>query len=207
MKRSTPMKRTAFRAVAKPTERRAVTPQRKPARCKHCLAEFTPRNMGEKACSMRCAAALHTNKQRLPAPAPAAHKPPAAPKPKRRADYLADTQKAFNAYVRARDAGKRCICCGFPLPLDTSLFDCGHFRSVGSAPHLRFDERNAHGQLRDCNQAGAGRHTDYRVGLERRLGLETVEALEADQAARKWTRDELVALRRHYEKLLLALVG
>ena len=35
-------------------------------------------------------------------------------------------------------------------------YDCGHYRSTGSAAHLRFDERNAHAQRKVCNRWGAG---------------------------------------------------
>ena len=51
-----------------------------------------------------------------------------------------EAQKEFNRYVRLRDAGLPCICCDERLT-DTNLtgggWDCGHYRSVGSAGHLR----------------------------------------------------------------------
>lgn len=114
----------------------------------------------------------------------------------------AEAQRAFNAYIRRRDAGKPCICCGLPLSAGDvgGLYDCGHYRSVGSAPHLRYDERNAHAQRKQCNRWGAGRAVDYRIGLIARIGLEAVEALEQDNAPRKWARDELVAIRDEYRK-------
>jgi hypothetical protein len=64
---------------------------------------------------------------------------------------------------------------------------------------LRFDERNAHGQLKQCNRWGSGRAVDYRLGLIRKIGLEEVESLEADQTTKKWTVDELKALIAHYK--------
>lgn len=43
---------------------------------------------------------------------------------------------------------------------------------------------------------------DYRLGLIERIGLAEVEALEADQEPRKWTIEELTAIRDHYRKAL-----
>ena len=86
-------------------------------------------------------------------------------------------------------------------------FDCGHYRSVGSAQHLRYDERNAHGQRKQCNRWGAGRAVDYRIGLVARIGLEAVEALEADNAPRKWLREELIYIRDRYRAKLKELKG
>jgi hypothetical protein len=113
---------------------------------------------------------------------------------------LKETQFEFNAWVRARDASKPCICCGGALSSDQvgGGYDCGHYRSVGSAPHLRFHPDNAHGQRKVCNRWGAGRAVDYRRGLIDRIGLSAVEALESDQTLRKYTRDELRGLRDHY---------
>lgn len=115
-------------------------------------------------------------------------------------EWTKEAQAAFNAYIRARDAGKPCICCGLPLESGDigGKFDCGHYRSVGSAPHLRFDERNAHGQRKQCNRWGAGRAVDYRIGLIARIGQEAVEALEADQTPRKYSIDDLKAIKAYY---------
>ena len=125
-------------------------------------------------------------------------------KMKRIPDLIREAQREFNAYIRARDKDQPCICCGKPLgamgPVDSTggVFDCGHYRSVGSAPQIRFDERNAHGQRKVCNRYGAGRAVDYRIGLIGRIGLEAVESLEADNTPHKWTREELIAIKKTY---------
>jgi hypothetical protein len=124
-------------------------------------------------------------------------------------DYIKEAQVAFNAYIRARDAHQPCICCGRPLGDGDvgGAFDCGHYRSTGSAAHLRFDERNAHAQRKACNRWGAGRAVDYRIGLVARIGLEAVEALESDNTPRKWTREELIAIRDTYKAKLKEMKG
>lgn len=120
-----------------------------------------------------------------------------------------EAQIAFNAYIRARDSHLPCICCGKPLP-DSTIgggYDCGHYRSVGSAPHLRFDERNAHGQRKQCNRYGAGRAVDYRIGLIARIGLDAVESLEADNVPKKYTREDLKAIKNEYTKKRRELIA
>lgn len=118
-------------------------------------------------------------------------------------DLIKEAQVAFNSFIRERDRARPCICCGLPLGAGEvgGAFDCGHYRSTGSAPHLRFDERNAHAQRKVCNRWGAGRAVDYRIGLVARIGLEAVEALESDNQPRKWTREELISIRDHYRAL------
>jgi hypothetical protein len=107
-------------------------------------------------------------------------------------------QTAFNAFVRARDADKPCISCGKPPSTQANSTDCGHYRSVGSAPHMRFVEENAAGQCKHCNQHLAGNHVEYRKGLIERIGLAAVERIEADSTTRKYTKEGLIELARHY---------
>lgn len=128
---------------------------------------------------------------------------------KTRRDWINEAQTAFNAYIRKRDESKPCICCGIPLQSAQvgGGFDAGHYRSVGSAPHLRFNDLNCHGQSKKCNRYGAGRAVDYRIGLIARIGLEAVEALEADNQPAKWTIDELKAIRDLYRAKLKQLKG
>lgn len=124
-------------------------------------------------------------------------------------NLIKEAQVAFNAYIRARDSHRPCICCGQPLTLEAvgGGFDCGHYRSTGSASHLRFNEDNAHGQRKVCNRYGAGRAVDYRIGLIGRIGLQRVESLEADNQVHKWSADELRAIKVKYKEKLKELEG
>jgi hypothetical protein len=166
--------------------------------CPICLTVFIPARPLQAVCSPRCA----TRKVK-------------ADRAKERLEFkarkaaiktipvlIAEAQREFNHFVRLRDAGKPCICCGQPLSTGDvgGAYDCGHYRSTGSASHLRFDERNAHAQRKVCNRWGAGRAVDYRVGLIGRIGLEAVEALEASNEPHKWQRDELIAIRDLYRR-------
>ena len=126
---------------------------------------------------------------------------------KRIPDYIKDAQHAFNAYIRARDRALPCICCGQALTQEAigGGYDCGHYRSTGSASHLRFHPDNAHAQRKVCNRYGAGRAVDYRIGLIARIGLERVEALECNNKIHKWTADELRAIKAEYKAKLKAI--
>lgn len=126
---------------------------------------------------------------------------------KTRNDYIKETQVAFNAYIRERDKDQLCICCGKPLGESQvgGGYDAGHYRSIGSAPHLRFHEDNCHAQRKHCNNWKAGNAVDYRIGLIKRIGMERVEQLEADNEPRKWTIDELKELKQKYKDKLKEL--
>jgi hypothetical protein len=117
---------------------------------------------------------------------------------------IAETQKVFNAYIRERDrlAGHACISSGATLDWSGNAVDAGHYRSTGAASHLRFDERNCHAQTKQENRFLAGNAVDYRVGLIARIGLAAVEALEADNEPRKWTRDDLRAIKADFAQRL-----
>lgn len=130
---------------------------------------------------------------------------------KRIPDYIRTAQQAFNAFIRARDAGKPCICCGRTEAQGYGTaahgWDAGHYRSTGSASHLRFHEDNVHRQLVICNRHGAGRAVDYRIGLVARIGLEAVEALECNNTPHKWQREELTQITQTYRRKLKELQG
>lgn len=203
-------------AALKVTEVSKKAPRNLPAKavakiktssCVVCKAPFTKNRPLQRVCSWFCAKAWarvkseKLEKQRIKL---------AKERLKTKAQLLKEAQKASNAYIRMRDAGKQCICCNEPLALgDPRLstggsYDCGHYRSIGSAPHLRFDERNAHGQRKQCNRWGAGRAVDYRVGLIARIGIDAVEDLEGNHLAKKWTLGEIRELIAMYKAMYKA---
>ena len=172
--------------------------------CKVCKSLFQPRSSWAKACSPMCgmeiAQQISAKKAKLLESANRKETRAKLEKLKTRSQWIKDAQVAFNAYIRARDAGKPCICCG---RIGNGMvrggeIDAGHYRSRGSAPHLRFDERNVHAQLKQCNRYASGNIVGYRLGLIERLGLEVVEALESDQAPRRHTIEDLKQIKKIY---------
>lgn len=190
--------------------RRPMTP--KPAKCAHCRQRLE--KLGQRIHEACVGPWYEANQEKLRAKTDkrikrmaqeARKQERAQDREKRKAlktipDLIKEAQIEFNAYIRARDAAQSCICCGKPLGDGDvgGAYDCGHYRSTGSASHLRFSEDNAHAQRKHCNRWGAGRAVDYRIGLVARIGRENVEALEADNTPHKWTREELIAIRDQY---------
>jgi hypothetical protein len=125
---------------------------------------------------------------------------------KTRREYVKDAQQAFNSYIRCRDTDLPCISCGnFTPETRGGDYDCGHYRSVGANPELRFDEDNAHKQCKRCNSHLSGNIVNYRIGLLMRIGDERVEKLEGPHPARKYTILELQAIKDEYKQKLKAL--
>lgn len=179
----------------------------KPRRCANpeCRKEFTPAfSTTQKVCKWQCGLAIkdanHDKARKAIASQERAEHRQAKEKVKTRSQHMQECQIAFNAYIRLRDqiAGHCCISSGRPLDWSGNATDAGHYRSVGSAPHLRFDERNCHAQSKQDNRFLSGNAVDYRIGLIARIGLEAVEELEADQSTRKYTIEDLKAIKAHY---------
>lgn len=176
----------------------------KQSKCKVCGTEYTKTRPMQKACSVECAI-KHAGKlaEKKKAKEAAQERKQTREKLKAMETYpqlVKKAQTAFNAFIRARDAGKPCICCGEPLGNEPNSFDAGHYRSVGSAPHMRFVEDNVHGQRKYCNNYLGGNHVEYRKGLIERKGLERVEQIESDQTIRKYTREALIEIARYYRE-------
>lgn len=173
-------------------------------KCAYCKEVFTPTKPMQKVCGFSCAIELGVKKKQ------AEHKKEQAKERKvvkakldamqTKPQLVKKAQVAFNAYIRARDVGKPCISCGKPLGGEPNSYDAGHWRSVGSAPHMRFVEDNVHGQCKHCNNYLAGNAVEYRKGLVDRLGLHRVEQIEGDTVLRKYTKEALIEIARHYRE-------
>lgn len=174
-------------------------------KCKVCRTAYTPTKPMQTVCSHECAMSLAVS-VRGKAVKVAQVKERKADAVKRESlksmgQLTAEAQTAFNQYIRARDYGKPCISSGVAMDWNGNGVDAGHYRSRGSAPHLRFDERNVHAQSKHDNRYLSGNATGYRIGLIARIGLDAVEALECDQTPRKYSRDDLKAIKAHYTTL------
>lgn len=107
--------------------------------------------------------------------------------------HIKKTQAAINGYVRERDHGLPCICCGSDLSENRygGAVDASHYRSRGSSPHLRFCLNNIAAGCVKCNRFLSGNSVDMRLGMIAKFGLERVEAVESDQHDRKYTIEYL----------------
>ncbi|MQU61123.1 ninG protein [Pseudomonas helleri] len=178
----------------------------KPKKCKNpaCGDSFVPQRLGQAVCGYKCGLAIkEVNQEKARKSLDQVGRADIKVRKealKSRGDHMREAQQAFNEYIRTRDqaAGHFCISSGKPLDWSGNAVDAGHYRSVGSAPHLRFDERNCHAQSKQDNRFLSGNAVDYRIGLIARIGQEAVDALEADQSVRKYTVDEIKAIKAKY---------
>ena len=180
--------------------------QPRPKKCsvKTCRASFVPRQSFQTWCSPDCAVVIARGKQEKKRKAMATIErreiKVRKEKLKTRSDHMREAQQAFNEFIRWRDqlAGHPCISSGKPLDWSGNAVDAGHYRSVGSAPHLRFDERNCHAQSKQDNRFLSGNAVDYRIGLITRIGQQAVDALEADQSVRKYSVEQIKGIKTYY---------
>lgn len=191
-----------------------MTIERKPAKPKKCRvatcrASFVPSRMGQAVCSPACALIDG------PRHAPKARKALAdierkdikvrKEKLKSRGDHLREAQAAVNEYVRLRDAHLPCISCD-STPNDNDLmtgsrWDAGHYRSVGACPELRFEPLNIHRQCVKCNRNLSGNAVEYRIRLVQRIGAEKVAWIEGPHEARRYTVEEIKAIKAKYRAM------
>ena len=116
---------------------------------------------------------------------------------KTKSDWLKEAQVEFNKFIRLRDRDLPCISCG---RFHDGAYDAGHYRSVGAAPQLRFNEDNCHKQCVPCNQYKSGNAIEYRIRLIERIGEERVAELESSSALACWTVDDIKAIKEKYRE-------
>lgn len=171
------------------------------ARCKVCLVEYKKWRMTQKVCgSIECAAEyarqvrekaerkeLRARKEKL----------------KTRTQWLKEAQIEFNRYIRERDRDLPCISCG---RFHSGAYDAGHYRSVGAAPQLRFDETNCHKQCVPCNQHKSGNAIEYRRGLISKIGQRRTESLEQSNEVIRWTIEDAKRIKAEYKAKTAELI-
>ncbi|KQB53760.1 ninG protein [Pseudomonas endophytica] len=184
--------------------------QPKPKKCRveTCRVSFVPARLGQSVCSPACAiidAPRYQEKARKSlAQIERKEIKVRKAKLKSRADHLREAQAAVNQYVRLRDADLPCISCD-STPNDSDLmtgsrWDSGHYRSVGSCPELRFEPLNIHRQCVKCNRNLSGNTVEYRTRLVLRIGSDKVTWLEGPHPARKYTIEEIKAIKAEYRE-------
>lgn len=175
--------------------------------CPHCRAKLEPGQRIHPACIAPWADARQAKKEREDAKkARMAAKVERAETKRRKeaiktlSDLKREAQAALNRWiVQVRDADKPCISCGRH---HTGQYHAGHYMSRGAAPQHALNPANVWKQCAPCNTYLHGNPIPYRVRLIELIGLEAVEALENDNAPKKWTREGLIAVRDEYRAKL-----
>lgn len=115
----------------------------------------------------------------------------------KRSYRLEQAQIQFNRFIRLRDAGKPCISCS--RYVEMGQLDAGHYRSIGAAPELRFNEDNCHGQCRECNGFKSANKSEYRDSLIDKIGLKRVEEIERYHSPVNWTAEDIYQIEKEYK--------
>ena len=204
-----------------------MTIERKPAKPKKCRvatcrASFVPSRMGQAVCSPKCALVtveVQKDKEKKSL-ALAGRREIKVRKEalKTRSDHMKDSEKAVRDYRRTYELsiGSGCMSCGLSQEeiraaqgwKTGGAFDAGHFLGKGARPELRLVPNNIWLQCKSCN-AGSSKYARkgqtvsqaFREGLIGRIGLEAVEALEADHTPRKETVEQLKAITAKYRAM------
>lgn len=175
--------------------------ERKPKACAICQGDFYPLKSTERVCSIDCAIEFaqqkkeKRRKQEIRALRREFNR-------RDRGYQMKHAQIAFNAYIRARDAGNGCISCG---KNSGAKMNAGHYLSTGAHPELRFAESNCHLQCEWCNSYLSGNIARYRINLIEKIGLEKVEWLEGPHEPAKLSIDDIIAIKEKYREKLKGL--
>lgn len=122
---------------------------------------------------------------------------------KKKSAFESDLQDEINLIARLIDKDQPCI-----ARPNLPLAHGGHFRSVASAPAIRFHLDNVHGQSVESNKYKGGEPLEYREGLIRVYGIEYcnyVESLKSTITSLKLSIEELkeaISLAREFVREL-----
>ena len=105
--------------------------------------------------------------------------------------------KWCHKYIKMRDTGQPCICCGNPLEPG---FHAGHFKRADKNPMLKYHEDNINGQNRQCNFYEGGDKGNYENNLRVKIGNERVDWIIANQGGvMKRTPQEYKEIENYYK--------
>jgi hypothetical protein len=162
-----------------------------------CKKKFTPTQFAQVVCGWQCS--IGYDKQKKAKKAAKEHT--VAKKEFRLSDKSLQkklTQALVNKFVRLRDASEPCISCG----TYTGQMQAGHYRSVGSHPHLRYNTRNIFKQCARCNSELSANLIEFRISLVRKFGTDYVESLEADQTPRQFNNEQVILIGQYYKGMI-----
>jgi len=169
----------------------------KPKKCKSCGIVFKPFSSLARVCSMACSLDF-VDKQKSVKVKQEHVKQKRAFLDNDKSFQRAKAQKAFNEFIRLRDAGLGCISCDKPSDWG-GQWHAGHYKTVGARPDLRFNEDNVHKQCSQCNNFLSGNLAQYRIALIAKIGSQRVLMLEIDiETPKKYTASDYAAIHAEY---------
>lgn len=174
-------------------------------KCKFCKEDFKPQRAMQNVCTPNCAYKL-VEQKKIQKAAKAIkdkdkelrkHLRESKERLKTKGQLAKEAQAAVNKYVRLRDKNEPCISCG---RYHQGQYHAGHYRSVGSSPHLRFNLWNIHKQCSVCNNHLSGNLINYRKNLIKKIGQEKVDWIESANFSNKYSEEYLRRIKRLFSK-------
>lgn len=178
--------------------------------CAQCDITFTPNRYLQKVCGPRCEISYHKAARERKAQCDRKDKLKIRKLERKPIGYFrSKAQLAFNAFIRERDYMAPCISCGETNPPDLygGQWDCGHFKTVGGFPELRFEERNAYRQCKPCN-AGSAKYgakaatvaQKYEANLVKLFGQDLVDWLNGPHEMTHYRREDYIRIAATYRR-------
>lgn len=120
---------------------------------------------------------------------------------------LINVRTVCHDYIKLRDIGKNCVCCGIPYKPD---FHASHFYKAELYSNLKYDENNIHSGCQKCNLLLEGNESGFRAGLIQRYGVAFINELDNKAKDYKrndfhWDRETLQEIRIYYQEKLKIL--
>lgn len=177
--------------------------KRKYKKCRECGEKFLPRSSWNVVCSHVCAISQlklkkekRLKKQKKAFNAETRRRKDAM---KTRAQWLNETQKVVNKYVRLRDKGRPCISCDKP---DNGGHQrhASHYKSTGSNSALRFNLWNIHASCSSCNNHLSGNIGEYTPRLIEKIGQVKYDWLLTQNHAVKYDIEYIKRFKRVFSK-------
>jgi hypothetical protein len=109
--------------------------------------------------------------------------------------YKKDLQVLFNRWIRLT---KEPTCISCDKDLRNVKFDCGHYRTAGGNPALRYEPLNCWPQCVQCNRDFHGNILEYRKRLLVKIGIEKLDWLESDHEPKKYSIEEIKEMIKDY---------
>lgn len=170
--------------------------------CRHCkgkLEQERPSQEVHLECAADWVASQNAKKERAKAKEVRKADKDRKEKLKSRAEWAKEAQAAFNRFIRLRDRNDGCISCNKPSSWD-GQWHASHFRSVGAASSVRFNEYNVHKACSVCNNHLSGNIAAYRPRLIEKIGIEKVLMLESHNQITRYSIEYLKRVKAIYTK-------
>ena len=174
--------------------------------CKNCKESFKPTyNSVQQVCSFECSIELSKKlAEKKKAKEWNKEKKERKEALKTNSDYLKETQKVVNKYIRERDKNNPyCISCNKFIK---GVRHASHFMSSGGHSSIRFNTDNIWVSCYKCNVMLSGNQIPYRINLIKKIGVERVEYLESiANEIKRYSVKELKEIQKEFKDKTRAL--